>query len=147
MGKDLVRRDPFDVFAPFVHFNRRWNDALRGAYGDEPTTSRMIVPAMDVVETQEELVLTAELPGLPKEEVKITIEDGVLTISGEKKLEKREEGKDYHLVERRYGTFHRQVTLPSQVDASKAAAAFENGVLIVRVPKAEAAKPREIAIS
>ena len=146
MGKDLVRRDPFDVFAPFVHFNRRWNEAFRGVYGDEPT-NRMIVPAMDVVETQDELVLTAELPGLPKEEVKITIEDGVLTISGEKKFEKKEEGKDYYLVERRYGTFHREVTLPSQVDASKALASFENGVLTIRVPKAEAAKPREIEIS
>ena len=146
MGKDLVRRDPFDVFAPFFHLNRRWGDAMRGFYGND-SENRMIAPAMDVAETADELVLTAELPGLPKDELKITIEDGVLTISGEKKLEKEEKAKDYHVVERRYGKFHREVTLPSQVDASKAEASFEDGVLRIRVPKAETAKPRELKIS
>ena len=146
MGKEMARRDPFDVFAPFVHFNRRWNEALRGSYGDEPA-NRMLVPAMDVVESEDELVLTAELPGIAKEQVKITVEDGVLTLSGEKKFERDQKNKDYHVVERRYGTFHRQVTLPSQVDATKVSANFADGVLIIHVPKVEAAKPREITIS
>ena len=145
MGKAMVRRDPFDVFAPFFHLNRRWGDALRGFYGDE-TENRMIVPAMDVAETEDELVLMAELPGLPKDELKITIEEGVLTISGEKKLVKEEKAKDYHLVERRYGKFHREVTLPSQVDASKAEASFEDGVLTIRIPRSEEAKPKQLEI-
>lgn len=144
MSKDLVRRDPLEVFAPFFDFGRRWSEVLRGQ-GEE--VGRMIAPAMDVAESADRYTITAELPGLRKDDVKITVENGVLTISGEKKFEREEKKEDYHLVERRYGTFYRSVTLPNQVDSDKASAKFQDGVLVIEVPKLEQAKPRTLKIS
>ena len=83
---------------------------------------------------------------MKKNDVKITIENGVLTISGEKKFEKEETHKDFHRVERRFGAFHRSVNLPRQLDANTAEAAFEDGVLTVRIPRSEAAKPKQLEI-
>ena len=139
--KSIARRDPFDVFSPFFAIPRNLNEWLQG-----PEQGRMIAPAMDVTETDDALTVTAELPGLSKADVKITMEHGVLTLSGEKRVEKEEKKKDYHLVERRYGAFHRSVTLPVGVDTSKATATFQDGVLVVTLPKAEAAKPRQLEI-
>lgn len=140
MQKELVRRDPFEFFAPFFDFTRRLDEYSGQKEGG------MIVPAVDISETADELVLHAELPGLKKDQVKLTIEDGVLTISGEKKFASEQKEKDFHRVERRYGSFHRSFTLPNNIDASKAKAAFEDGILTVRLPKSEAAKPRQIDI-
>jgi len=105
-------------------------------------------PAVDVHETKDELVLQAELPGLTPEDVELNVENGVLTISGEKKQERQEgeEGSDYHLVERRYGRFERRFSLPRSVDPDKVKAEFANGMLNITLPKAEAAKPRRIQI-
>lgn len=141
MEKELVRRDPFEFFAPFFDFTRKLDE-----YSGRRPEGGMIIPAVDISETNDELLLHAELPGLKKDQVKLTIEDGVLTISGEKKFEAEQKEKDFHRVERRYGSFHRGFTLPTNVDASKAKASFEDGVLTVRIPKAEAAKPRQIDI-
>ena len=98
--------------------------------------------------SSDELTLQAELPGLAAEDVGVGVENGVLSISGEKKQEVEEEkdGSDYHLVERRYGRFERSFTLPRSVDAGKVKAEFANGVLTVTLPKAEAAKPRRIEV-
>jgi len=143
MAKELVRRDPFDVFTPFFNLNRTFNRML-----DVPgeRNERMLVPAMDVVESEDHLVISAELPGMSKDAVKITIENGVLTLSGEKKYEQVEEHKDFHSMERRFGSFHRSVTLPRQLDADKAEASFENGVLTIRIPRSEEAKPKQLEI-
>ena len=105
-------------------------------------------PVVDVREDKDELSLQAELPGLRSEDVRVNVENGVLTISGEKKqeIEECQEGSDYHLVERRYGRFERSFTLPRSVDAEKVKAEFANGVLTVTLPKAEAAKPRRIEV-
>ena len=105
-------------------------------------------PAVDVLETNDELHVTAELPGLRSEDVNVTVENGVLTISGEKKQEVQEgkEEGDYYLVERRYGRFERSFTLPRSVNADQIKARFENGVLRVSLPRAEAAKPRKVQI-
>jgi HSP20 family protein len=105
-------------------------------------------PVVDVREAEGELVLQAELPGLRSEDVNVGVENGVLTISGEKKQQNDEgqEGSDYHLVERRYGRFERSFTLPRSVEAQKVQAEFANGVLTVTLPKAEAAKPRRIEV-
>ncbi|MHC5009460.1 MAG: Hsp20/alpha crystallin family protein [Planctomycetota bacterium] len=143
MTKTIVRRDPFDVLNPFFSFPRSFGDWFGGAEGE----GRMIQPAMDVAETEDGLTITAELPGLKKDDVHITLEDGVLSISGEKKFEKEEKEKNYHRVERRYGAFHRSFTLPAGVDASKATASFEDGVLTIALPKTEAAKPRQLKIT
>ncbi len=105
-------------------------------------------PAVDVRETQDELTLHAELPGIAAEDVNVNVENGVLSISGEKKQETEEgkEGSDYHLVERRYGRFERSFSLPRSIDAGKVKAEFANGVLTVTLPKAETAKPRRIEV-
>ena len=144
MAKHLVHRDPFDVLSPFFAFSRRFNDLLPD--GPSESGDQMILPAMDVAESEDSLTIHAELPGLKKDEVKITIENGVLTLSGEKRLVKEEKKNDFHLVERRYGTFRRQITLPSQMDPDKAKASFEDGVLKVEIPKLEIAKPKQLEI-
>ena len=144
MAKELVRRDPFDVFTPFFNLNRTWSRMLDNVPGERH--ERMLVPAMDVIESEDHLVITAELPGMAKDAVKITIENGVLTLSGEKKFEHEEEHKDFHSMERRYGAFHRSVTLPRQLDADKAEASFENGVVTIRIPRSEEAKPKQLEI-
>lgn len=112
-----------------------------------PTSSQDLwAPAVDVEETPDELVFRAELPGLSHEDVDVEIEDGVLTIQGEKKYEKREQNAEGLLYERRWGTFNRRFTLPRAVAADGITADLENGVLTVRVPKAEEAKGRKIEV-
>lgn len=114
---------------------------LRGTEAESP-----LVPAMDVSETDEGLTITMELPGLPKENLDVTLENGNLTVSGEKKVERNRESERYHAVERRTGSFRRSVTLPTDVDADKADAAFEDGVLTIRIPKSEQVKPKRLTI-
>jgi HSP20 family protein len=99
-------------------------------------------PAMEIVEKDDALVVTAELPGIPAKDVDISVEDGVLTISGEKK-EEHEESKDdarYHMWERRYGAFRRTLTLPQAVDAEKISAKSDDGILTITLPKTKKAK-------
>lgn len=141
-NKNISRRDPLDVFGTLLDAGRRWDDVLRR----HVEADRMIVPAVDISESPQGLTVSAELPGLKKDEVKLTIEDGVLTLSGEKKFEEEKKGKDYHRVERRYGSFHRSFTLPTGIDADQAKARFEDGVLTVEIPKSEAAKPKHLTI-
>lgn len=102
------------------------------------------VPAMDIVETSKEVTLTAELPGIEQKDVDVSVEDGVLTIRGEKSEERKEEGdeKKVYLYERTYGSFLRSFTLPSTVDGSKITADFVNGVLKVHMPKGVEPKPK-----
>lgn len=109
--------------------------------------TRAWVPPVDIQETADAYLFHAELPGLTKEDIHITLENNVLRVSGERKLEKDAKKENYHRVERTYGTFTRTFALPTQVEADKVQAAFENGILTVTVPKAEQAKPRQIAIS
>lgn len=114
--------------------------------GGEPTAAWL--PVVDVRETPDELLVQAELPGLSKDDVDVRVENGVLTISGERKQEfvQGKEDGDYHLVERRYGRFERSFTLPRTVDPEKVEARFENGVLGISVPKVATAKPRQVKI-
>ena len=104
-------------------------------------------PPVDVEETADDLVLTAELPGMKSEHIDIELEDGVLTIQGEKKEETKDEGTQGLLYERRWGSFTRRFTLPRAVDANNITANYENGILTIRVPKAEEAKGRKIEIT
>lgn len=103
-------------------------------------------PSIDVAETDEEIVVTAELPGVKQDEVDITITDDVLTLKGEKKEEKEVKEKNYHRVERSYGSFQRSISLPTGVKSDEAKAAYKDGVLHITVPKAEEAKPKQIKI-
>lgn len=108
--------------------------------------SRRWVPAMDLVETDADLVLRADLPGMSKEDVEIEVKDNVLTVSGERRSESEEKGEGFHRVERSFGRFSRALTLPRGVDADRVNAEFTDGVLEVRIPKPEETKPTRIEI-
>jgi HSP20 family protein len=103
-------------------------------------------PTVDVVETPEEFQIKAELPEVKKDDVKVSVDGGVLRIEGERKQEKEEKGKKYHRVERSYGSFLRTFALPDNVDEGKVQAEFKDGVLNVRLRKAEQAKPKSIEV-
>ncbi len=108
---------------------------------------RMWLPAIDVHETKDEFVLTLDLPGVSEKDVHISITGDLLTVKGERRFEQQgEEGNAYHRVERLYGKFERSVQLPTMVQTDKVKAAYRDGVLTVRLPKAEEVKPREIKI-
>ncbi len=131
-----------------------WNDLFnsRGELdrlfeGRFPNFGGTLFPSVDVEETEDGIRLTAELPGLKTEDIHVTVENGVLSISGEKTREREEKDENtYHLVERQYGRFQRSFTLPKSADADKVSAKFEDGVLTVVVAKAAEAKPKRIKI-
>ena len=101
-----------------------------------------LTPRVDVSETDQAIEVTAELPGMEEKDVELVVQDDVLTIRGEKKIEKEEKKKDYHMVERQYGSFQRSFTLPDIVDREKIAAKFDKGVLNVTLPKTAKAKEK-----
>ena len=103
-------------------------------------------PLVDIIEDNNEYLVKAELPELKKEEVKVNVENGQLTISGERKSEKEEKGKKFHRIERSYGSFLRSFTLPESVNADTVSAEFKDGVLSVHLPKDEKAKPKSIEV-
>jgi len=135
----LNARDPF-----FRALDTFFNQDL---VSSEEVSNRTWMPPVDIQETPEAYRLTAELPGLTKDDINITLENNVLRLSGERKFEKDVKKEGYHRIERTYGSFARAFTLPTQVNNEKVEAAFENGLLTITVPKAEQAKPRKIAIS
>ena len=140
-----TRYRPVSVFGhPFETFNRlsRWFDD----FSDVPVSAQKIGYDVDVREDETQFHVVAELPGLAKDDVDITLEDGVLTISGEKKDERDENKDGYHLRERHYGRFSRSFRLPTDVDESKIEAHLKDGLLTVDVPKTEAAKPKSIKV-
>jgi HSP20 family protein len=117
----------------------------RGGDGQESLTSAEWTPLVNVAEDDAEYLIAVELPEVPKENVRVTLENGVLTVTGERKFE-NEENKKYHLIERSYGRFVRSFSLPGDGDAAKVDAQFKNGVLQVRVAKSEAARPKQIEV-
>ena len=104
------------------------------------------MPVVDIAEDDKEYLITAELPEVKKEDVKVTVENGVLTITGERKFEKEETNKKWHRVERSYGSFARTFALPDNGDAAKVNAEFKDGMLKVRIAKSEAARPKQIEV-
>lgn len=103
-------------------------------------------PAVDVQETDKEYLIKADLPEIKKDDMKIAIDDGVLSMEGERKQEKEEKGKKFHKVERIYGKFVRRMALPSDVDEAKVTAEFKDGVLNVHLPKAANARPHSVDV-
>jgi HSP20 family protein len=104
------------------------------------------IPSVDISETEGEYQIKAEIPDVKKEDVKVTLEDGVLTIQGERKHEKEEKGKKFHRIERSYGSFVRTFSLPDVIEEEKVKAEFKDGVLNLHLPKSEKAKPRAIDV-
>jgi HSP20 family protein len=119
--------------------------AGRRPENDDGLTS--LAPAADVIENKDNFLVTAELPGIRKEDIKVSIQDNVLTISGEKKRESETKGRTWHRVEREFGSFIRSFELPTTVHPDKIKADFKDGVLNVEIPKVEEAKPKEIAVN
>jgi HSP20 family protein len=146
----LIRWEPVrELNTIQTEMNRLFN-----SFFDTPTPAtgqgamlRRWIPAMDLVETQDDFVLRADLPGLGEGDVNIELEDNVLTISGERKAEHKEQKEGYYRVERAWGNFSRSLTLPEGVDPESVQASFDRGVLEVRIPKPEQRKPRKVAIS
>lgn len=142
----VVRWRPFHELNTLQReMNRIFDTFMRGTEEDEEFSGTWR-PDVDIKETADAIIMQAELPGMKKEDIKLTVRDNTLEISGEKKQEETKEGENYHRVERVYGKFYRSFTLPSMVDASKINAVFKDGVLHVTLPKVEQAKPKEIEI-
>jgi HSP20 family protein len=144
----IVRWEPLREFTALQNEMNR----LFGTVFDSPTPSngqtlRRWMPAMDLVETDSHVVLSADLPGMTENDVNIEVEDRVLTVSGERKATHETTKEGYHRVERAFGSFSRSLTLPEGVDANAVEANFENGVLEIRIPKPEQPKPRKITIA
>ena len=138
-----------DPYREFSHLQDRINRVFGEAYGprdDEGLlTSGTWIPPVDIYQNgDQELVLKAELSDLTREDIDITVDSGTLTIKGERKLASDIREDSFHRVERRYGTFSRSFSLPQTVDTAKVAADYRNGVLTVRLPLREEAKPRQI---
>ena len=139
--------DPFREFAQLQNrINRAFSDA-DSRNDDGLTTSGSWVPPVDIYQNGEhEIVLKAEVPDMTREDIDITLDGGTLTIKGEKKLSNEAKEEQYHRIERHYGSFSRSFSLPQTVDTSKVAADYKNGVLTVRLPLREEAKPRQIKV-
>jgi HSP20 family protein len=146
-SRDVARRD----YTPFVSLQREierlFDDFTRGfpsvvSSGGRPE----LMPAMDVTETDTDIEVTAELPGLEEKDVQINLADNVLTIRGEKKSGRDEKTKDHYLVERSYGSFYRSLELPAGVDPDKIQASIAKGVLKVVVPKPAPAQVKKITV-
>ena len=120
--------------------------AMRADGEKEALTVAEWSPLVDIAEDEKEYLIKAEIPDIKKEDVKLTVQDDVLTISGERKSEKEDKGKKYHRIERTYGSFMRSFTLPEDADGSKVSAEYKDGMLNVRLPKSEKAKPKSIEV-
>jgi HSP20 family protein len=133
----LVKPEPFS----------RDIDRVFDAFFGQTERGRRWVPAIDLVEADDHFLLKADLPGLSEGDVNIEVQDGTLTVSGERKAEHEQREKGWYRIERSFGSFSRSLTLPDGVDADRIEASFNHGVLEVRIPKPEERKPRRIAIS
>jgi HSP20 family protein len=135
----------YDALANIPTTFRTFEDALARML-NEPRGARPWSPSVDIYETENELVLKADLPDVKLEDIEVRVENQTLTLKGERKFEKDDSVRGHHRIERNYGSFERSFTVPSSVDAEKVAAEYKNGVLTVRLPKKEAAKPRQVKI-
>jgi HSP20 family protein len=152
--EQLTEWSPSARGAPFRELERM-RDRMERLFGrwpaglekEEALVLSEWAPRVDVVETQKEFLIKAELPEVTKEEVKVTVENGVLSMSGERKLEKEEKGKKYHRVERAYGRFERSFTLPEGTEPGKITSEFKEGVLTVHVPKNPEASPKAVKVT
>ena len=153
----IIRWNPYREVDTFENeIERLFNESLEESLGlsslptlreiSETSLLTQAVPRVDIFEDKDNYVVTAELPGLKREEVEVKLEDSTLSIKGERKLENEDKKKGYHLLERYYGAFSRSFTIPSTIDASKVEAKMESGVLKVVLPKKEESRPKQIEV-
>lgn len=133
--------DPF-FSSPLALFEDMVNRFL-----NEPVSARPWYPAVDIAENENEIVLTADVPGVKMDDIELKVENGTLTISGSREFQKQEQKGGYHRIERSYGSFHRAFALPDSVDTDKIEAAYEDGVLKITLPKKEVARPKTVKIA
>jgi HSP20 family protein len=144
----LIRREPARELQTFQsEVNRLFGTFFDSQTGARAARPRRWIPAIDLVEDDEHYVLSADLPGVGQDEVKVEVQDNVLTISGERRSETREQQRGYYRVERASGSFARSLSLPEGTDAEGIEASYENGVLELRIPKPAQPQPRRVAIS
>jgi len=149
---NLIRYEPtaFPFFREMEEMSERLNRFLgvspRGNGGKESLTVTDWAPAVDIEENEKEFLVKAELPEVKIEDVKVTVENGILAIQGERRHEKEEKGKKFHRVERSYGTFLRTFVVPADAEENKVAADFKDGILRVHLPKAEKPRPKAIDV-
>jgi HSP20 family protein len=144
--RGVARRDPFSFGSLHREIDRLFEDFARGFPTFRSGEVPALVPSMDVTETDKEIEITAELPGLEEKDVQVNLADNVLTIRGEKKAEKEEKEKNYHMIERSYGSFSRSIELPAGIDPNAVKATIDKGVLKVTVPKPAAAVAKKIDV-
>jgi len=139
-------------FAPFANTEnfptglRLFQDSINRLLSEDGIQARPWSPAVDIMETENELVLKADVPGVELKDIDIQLENGTLTVKGERKSEKDEKGKGFHRMERSYGSFVRYFTVPDTVDAEHVKADYQAGVLSITLPKKEIAKPKTIKV-
>jgi HSP20 family protein len=143
----VMRWDPFrDLLSIQDEMNQVFRRAIGQGGQSEASEGRLWAPAIDISERKDAYIVTAEVPGVRPEDLDVSLEDGVLTIKGERRFSQESSEQQWHRVERRYGAFRRTITLPTRTKADEIEASFENGLLEVVVPKAEEARPRKIQI-
>jgi len=143
----IIRWDPFkDLITLREKMNRLFEEVFTSRGEERELVGGTWTPSVDIYETENALVLTAELPGIDEDDVEIKIEDNTLTLKGERKLEKETKEENYHRIERSYGSFYRSFTLPHYIDQDKIEAIHENGVLKITMPKKPELKPRKVKV-
>lgn len=146
----LARWDPFaelDIFGGWSPFRTLGGigPRMRRLLEDSPRTA-MLAPVVDVSESDDEYVVSAEIPGANKDDVSVEVNEGILSIRGEKKSEREEKKEKRHYVERSYGSFNRYFRLPSNANADRIDASFKDGVLTITIPKTEESKPKVVSV-
>lgn len=128
-------------------FGKRFSDIMDEFFSDAVATRRnSFAPSIDISETEQEYVIDVEIPGMDKKDIDLNVENNTLTISGERKFEKKEDNKQYHRVESHYGSFSRSFTLPENVDTETVHASYKNGILTITVKKSEKSMKKQIEI-
>ena len=144
----IVRWDPFrDLNMLQDRMNRLFEDAGRNWKGDEPAATTTWSPSVDIFETEGEIVVKAELPGMDRKDISLNLENNVLTLKGERRFQKETKEENYHRIERAYGGFSRAFSIPASVEDEKIRADYKDGVLKILLPKKEQAKPKQIKIA
>ena len=148
---NIMSRNPFTQLTSLQdRVNQLFNQPFGGLEGfgiEQPLTSENFLPPVDIFEDEHNITLQAEIPGVKEQDLNVTLENNVLTITGERKFRDEEQKDNFHRIERRYGKFTRSFTLPTSVDSQTVNATFENGVLSITLPKHEAFKTKQIKIS
>jgi len=145
MARNLMTWDPFREVSTMREDMERLFDSMLGRYPRERDQA-LWAPAVDVEETNEAMIIRAELPGMKREDIKVKVAEDMVTISGERKYEAEQKDRTFHRVERAYGSFQRTIVLPVSVQGEKAAAGYKSGLLELVLPKAERVKAREITV-